>query len=226
MSKEKDYLDKIEVHRQEVELDEVSRRRTRTRGSRKQNKAPKITSLKILVVIFIFIPLSLLGYVWLFYEPEVETVTPEIDNSIVHIETNNMPSSSANVEEDEEDKNEEEQDSSNTSNEEEEQDSSNDSTSTEDVEVNKEEEQAIDKAAQEAEEKLKAEQQKAEDKTNEQSANASNGSNSKTHVVQAKDTLYSIAMKYYKDPTKVDAIKKANNLSSNSIPLGKELILP
>ena len=214
MSKEKDYLDKIEVHRQEVELDEVSRRRTRTRGSRKQNKAPKITSMKILVVIFIFIPLSLLGYVWLFYEPEVETVTPEIDNSIVHIETNNMPSSSANVEEDEEDKNEEEQDS------------SNDSTSTEDVEVNEEEEQAIDKAAQEAEEKLKAEQQMAEDKTNEQSSNASNGSNSKTHVVQAKDTLYSIAMKYYKDPTKVDAIKKANKLSSNSIPLGKELILP
>lgn len=223
MSKEKDYLDKIEVHRQEVELDEVSRRRTRTRGSRKQNKAPKITSMKILVVIFIFIPLSLLGYVWLFYEPEVETVTPEIDNSIVHIETNNMPSSSANVEEDEEDKNEEEQDSSNTSNEEEEQDSSNDSTSTEDVEVNEEEEQAIDKATQEAEEKLKEEQKKTEDKANEQS---SNGSNAKTHVVQANDTLYSIAMKYYKDPTKVDAIKKANKLSSDSIPLGKELILP
>ena len=83
MSNEKDYLDKIEEYRQEVELDEVSKTRTRTRRSRKQNNASKSPLMKILVVIFIFIPLSILGYVWFFYEPEVETVTPETDNSIV-----------------------------------------------------------------------------------------------------------------------------------------------
>ena len=218
MSKEKDYLDKIEVHRQEVELDEVSRRRTRTRSSRKQNNAPKITGMKILVVIFIFIPLSLLGYVWLFYEPEVETAAPEIDNSIVHIEKNNMPAASTSVEEDEDESEEsEEQNSSNNS--------SNDSSnaSTDDVEVNEEEEEAIDKAAAEAEQALKEQQQKEEEQANEQSSNTTNA---KTHVVQANDTLYSLAVKYYKDPTKVEAIKKANNLSSDSIPLGKELILP
>lgn len=214
MNKEKDYLDKIEVHRQEVELDEVSRRRTRTRSSRKQNNAPKITGMKILVVIFIFIPLTLLGYVWLFYEPEVKTAAPEIDNSIVHIEKNNTSASSPSVgvEEDESEKNEEQDPLDESSN-----------ASTDDVEVKEEEEQAINDAAAEAEQKLKEEQQKEEEQANEQSSNTTN---SKTHVVQANDTLFSIAMKYYKDPTKVDAIKKANNLSSDSIPLGKELILP
>ena len=89
MGKEKDYLDKIEEYRQEVELDDVSKNRTRTRRTRTQNNAPKSPLMKILVVIFIFIPLSILGYVWFFYEPEVETVTPETDNSIVKIEKNN-----------------------------------------------------------------------------------------------------------------------------------------
>ena len=214
MNKEKDYLDKIEAHRQEVELDEVSRRRTRTRSSRKQNNAPKITGIKFLVVIFIFIPLTLLGYVWLFYEPEVKTAAPEVDNTIVHIEKNDSSASSPSVgvEEDESDKNEE-QDSSN--------ESSNESSdaSTENVEVNEEEQQAIDQAAAAAEQALKEQQQQA----NQQSSNTANA---KKHLVQVNDTLYSIAMKYYKDPTKVDAIKRANNLSSDSIPLGQELILP
>ncbi len=212
MSNEKDYLDEFEVHRQEVELDEVSKRRTRTRSSRKQNNAPKSPLMKILVVIFIFIPLTLLGYVWFFYEPEIETAAPEIDSSIVHIEKNNTPAASPVVEEDkdeEEIKQNEEQDSSNTS--------------TNEIEVKEEEEQAIEQATQEAEQLLKEQQQKEEEKANEQSSNASSA---KTHVVQTNDTLYSIAMKYYKDPTKVEAIKKANNLSSDSIPLGKELILP
>jgi colicin import membrane protein len=210
MSKEKDYIDKIEVHRQEVELDEVSRRRTRTRSSRKQNKAPKSPMIKILVVIFILIPLSLLGYVWLFYEPEVEQSTEATDNSLVHIEKNNTPATSSDVEEDDEsDQNDAGQDNSNTS--------------SNDVEVDEEEEQAIAQAAAEAEKKLKEQQQKEEEEANKQSSNTSNA---KTHVVEATDTLFSIAMKYYKDPTKVDAIKKANNLSSDSIPLGKELILP
>lgn len=213
MNKEKDYLDKIEEDRQEVELDEVSRRRTRTRSSRKQNNAPKITGIKFLVVIFIFIPLTLLGYVWLFYEPEVKTAAPEVDNTIVHIEKNDSSASSPSVgvEEDESDKNEE-------------QDSSNESSdvSIDNVEVNEEEQQAIDQAAAAAEQALK-EQQQQQEQANQQSPNTANA---KKHLVQVNDTLYSIAMKYYKDPTKVDAIKRANNLSSDSIPLGQELILP
>jgi len=216
MGKEKDYLDKIEEYRQEVELDDVSKTRTRTRRTRNQNNAPKSPMMKILVVIFIFIPLSILGYVWFFYEPEVETVTPETDNSIVHIEKNNNTSSSSTntaVVEDKENKEE-------TDKKDEEQNSSN--ASSEDVEVNEEEQQAIDKATQEAEEKLK-EQQKVENKEEGQSTNSPQA---KTHVVQVNDTLFSIAMKYYKDPTKVEAIKRANNLSSDSISLGSKLILP
>lgn len=43
------------------------------------------------------------------------------------------------------------------------------------------------------------------------------------YIVKSGDTLYSIARKYN---TTVDAIKVANNLTSNVLSIGKELIIP
>lgn len=45
----------------------------------------------------------------------------------------------------------------------------------------------------------------------------------KTHTVASGDTLYSIARRYN---TTVDAIKRANNLSSNMLSIGQKLIIP
>lgn len=47
--------------------------------------------------------------------------------------------------------------------------------------------------------------------------------NETTHTVQAGDTLYSIASQY---GTTVDAIKQANNLTSNNLTIGRVLIIP
>lgn len=49
---------------------------------------------------------------------------------------------------------------------------------------------------------------------------------SKTHIVQANETLYRIAINYYKDPNAVEKIKEANGLTSNNISAGQKLILP
>ncbi len=48
----------------------------------------------------------------------------------------------------------------------------------------------------------------------------------RTHTVQSNETLYRIAMNYYNDPTAVDRIKQANNLTSNEISVGQVLVLP
>lgn len=46
------------------------------------------------------------------------------------------------------------------------------------------------------------------------------------HKVLVGDTLYSISKKYYGTGNKVDVIKKYNNLSSNTLKVGKILIIP
>lgn len=48
----------------------------------------------------------------------------------------------------------------------------------------------------------------------------------RTHTVQAGETLYRIAVNYYNDPSAVDRIKQANNLTSNEISTGQQLVLP
>ncbi|MBM7705497.1 LysM peptidoglycan-binding domain-containing protein [Chryseomicrobium aureum] len=48
----------------------------------------------------------------------------------------------------------------------------------------------------------------------------------RTHTVQAGETLYRIAVTYYNDPSAVDRIKQANNLTSNEISTGQQLVLP
>lgn len=48
----------------------------------------------------------------------------------------------------------------------------------------------------------------------------------RTHTVQAQETLYRIAMNYYNDPSAVERIQAANNLPSTDIRVGQVLILP
>lgn len=214
MNNEKDYRNKIEEHRQEVEMDDVTTRRTRSRSNKaKKQRNPLI---KILVFVFICIPLLFMAYFGLIYKPE--QATPNVDNednTAVQIEKNEPVSSGAS----DEDKEEDNEDDASTNNGQE-----NDSDSVEpDVDVSEEEKAAIAQQAEEAAKKLK----EAEEKKKAEAAQANQTDNAKTHVVQSSsDTLYSIAIKYYKDPKMVDKIKQANNLKSDSISLGQTLILP
>jgi colicin import membrane protein len=228
MSNEKDYREKIEQHRQQVEHDEVPSRRTRTRRNEKNKKQPKSPLLSILVFTFILIPLAILAYVWFIYEPKVETkVNKENENPTVQIEKNDPVSSATNEEKDkaqtekDADQNNSDADKGNQNAGSETQDGQNGT----DVEVDKEKEAEIAAAAAEAEKKLKEQKEKEEAEKKAQADKKSKAS-AKTHVVQPGDTLYSISVKYYQNGSMVEKIKAANNLKSDSIPLGKELILP
>lgn len=46
------------------------------------------------------------------------------------------------------------------------------------------------------------------------------------HKVQPGETVYRLAMKYYKSQSGIDIIKKANSLSSNEITVGQTLTIP
>ena len=226
MSNEKDYREKIEQHRQQVEHDEVPTRRTRSRRNEKNKKQAKSPLLSILVFTFILIPLFILAYVWFFYEPEVKTeVNKENENPVVQIEKNDPVSSATNEEKDKaQTEKDADQNSSNSSNGNQNAESqTQDGQNGTDVEVDKDKEAEIAAAAAEAEAKLKAQKEEAEKKAQ---ADKNAQASAKTHIVQTGDTLYSISVKYYKNGSMVEKIKAANNLKSDSIPLGKELILP
>ena len=52
---------------------------------------------------------------------------------------------------------------------------------------------------------------------------------SKTHVLQKGETLWSLAVKFYKDGSKYEKIAKANGISEkefNKLPIGKKIIIP
>jgi hypothetical protein len=56
---------------------------------------------------------------------------------------------------------------------------------------------------------------------------APNGTNSQTHVVQAGDTLWALAERYYQDGTKWTIIATANGITDpNNLPIGNSLIIP
>lgn len=71
-------------------------------------------------------------------------------------------------------------------------------------------------------------QQADEGSTNlEEQDQATQQSNGQTlHTVQPNENLYRISMKYYNDPSGVEKIMAANNLSSESISVGQTLIIP
>ncbi|MFY3792839.1 LysM peptidoglycan-binding domain-containing protein [Ureibacillus sp. MALMAid1270] len=68
MSKE-DYREKIEEHRQSIEIEKPNSRQSRSRVAKNKKPRRRDPLMTILTVIFIFIPLVILVYVWGFYKP-------------------------------------------------------------------------------------------------------------------------------------------------------------
>jgi LysM repeat protein len=58
------------------------------------------------------------------------------------------------------------------------------------------------------------------------SSQAENNVEVKHHTVQAGETLYRIAMKYYQSKSGIEIIKKANNLKNENISVGQVLTIP
>lgn len=212
MTKE-DYREKVEEHRQEIDLHNESGTKM-SRASRHQKKGKKKQSnpiMTILVVVLIFIPLTILGYVWLFYEPSAsnaDKVEGQEKEDFVVIEKKD-PSTSKDAVVDSEEK-----------------------KKTDDSEEKKAAEAEAEKKLQQEKERLAAEEvkkaaQKAKELEEKKKAEQAAKAQQKTHTVQSTDNLYRIAIKYYGNgsPANIEKIKAANNLTSDSISTGQVLVI-
>lgn len=210
-----DYQNKIEEYRKPIQIN-GDEHKPKTRSSRHTNtSAPKKTKKKrnillpILFFFFILIPVSFLIYVFAFYEPNANE-TAVYDNSELQYEQNDEDSSS------------------NTASESTDTEASEENTDSETSEESSEPEEqpvAEEKPAEEepVEEPVVEEPQKEQPEEQPVVPEPSSG---KTHVVQPGETLYRIAMNYYKSPDAVEKIKAENGLSSNEISTGQTLVLP
>ncbi|MGB5947394.1 LysM peptidoglycan-binding domain-containing protein [Paenisporosarcina sp.] len=213
-----DYQNKIEEYRKPIQINGEDHK-VKTRTSRRTNTAdPKKTKKKgnlllpILFFFFILIPVSFLIYVFAFYDPNANETTV-YDNSELQYEKNNDESPSETAGESTETEATEENTDIETSEE-----SSEPSEPKEQQEEEKPaEEEPVEEPVVEEPEK---EQQPVEEPV------VSKPNSGKTHVVQPGETLYRIAMNYYKSSDAVEDIKVANDLSSNEISTGQTLILP
>ncbi|MFL0581731.1 LysM peptidoglycan-binding domain-containing protein [Solibacillus silvestris] len=236
MTKE-DYREKVEEHRQEIDLhNESGTKMSRvSRHRKKSGKKQTNPMMTVLTVVLIFIPLVILAYVWLIYEPNTsasENVNADKkDDLVVEIQKQD-PKTQPSATNDDEEKEEKKDD--NTA----EVDEAKAKAEKEKLaaeEAKKAEARiAKEKAAKEAEEIKKAEEaqkvaaakakeQEAKKKAAQEAAKAQQ----KTHTVQSTDNLYRIALKYYGNgsPENVNKIKAANNLSSDSIATGQVLVI-
>lgn len=211
------YREKVEKHRQEIELHkEPVSKTSRVSRHRKQNvRKQKNPIMTILVVVFIFIPLSILAYVTFIFDPSASTNEKKVNeekDQLVEIHKQDPKATAANLEDDEEDSNEalkEEEEKERLA-----------------AEKAKEAEENLvdDQKAKEIEASQKVAAQKAKEQEKEKQESQAQ---QKTHTVQSTDNLYRIALKYYGNgsPAIIDKIKAANNLSSDSISAGQVLVI-
>lgn len=249
MTKE-DYREKVEEHRQEIDLHNESDTKL-SRASRHQRIGKKKQGnpiMKLLVFVLIFIPLSILGYVWLIYDPsasEAEKVAVEEkqDDVIVEFVKQDPDPAKAGADDTKEDNKDEKPAEKSAE--------KPDAAAVKESEAEKqrlaaeEAKKAEQKLAQQktakdaaeankdaaeakkAEEAQKVAAQKAKELEEKKKAEAAASGQKKTHTVTSTDNLYRIAIKYYGDgsPANIAKIKAANNLSSDSISTGQVLVI-
>lgn len=236
MTKE-DYREKVEEHRQEIDLhNESGTKMSRVSRHRKKNgKKQTNPIMTVLTVVLIFIPLVILAYVWLIYEPNTsasENVNVDKkDDLVVEIQKQDpktQPSAANDDEEKEEtnDDNNAEVDEAKAKAEKEKLAAEEAKKAEAKIAKEKAEKEAAEiKKAEEAQKvaAAKAKEQEAKKKAAQDAAKAQQ----KTHTVQSTDNLYRIALKYYGNGSAeyVNKIKAANNLSSDSISTGQVLVI-
>ncbi|MFC7685149.1 LysM peptidoglycan-binding domain-containing protein [Ureibacillus sp. GCM10028918] len=211
-----DYREKIEEHRQSIELeDQQSSRMSRSRQKgKKKKKNRKNPLLNILLFVLLGIPFALLIYVSFFYTPaDTDVAEVEENGSVVEVQKNNTVSASGNKTD--EPKIEQTEDDSTTKVNESADDKEAIVVEQADVEAEKAEQAKV-----EQEKLAKQQEQQEQQEQKEEQADAG------THTVQPNENLFRIALKYYNDASGVDKIMEANNLSSNSISVGQTLIIP
>lgn len=232
-----DYREKVEEHRQEIDLHNESEAKLSrvSRHHKKGAKKQKNPIMTVLVVIFIFIPLSILGYVLFIFDPgtkQNDVVKEDEKDQLVEIIKQDPNEVKVVESAEKDDEAEEKKDDTDAK--------ANDEAEKERLaaeEAKKAEEQKQEKAKATEEKKVKDAEsaqkvaaQKAKEQEEKKKAEAQKAAaqkEQKTHTVQSTDNLYRIALKYYGDgsPASIEKIKAANNLSSDSISTGQVLII-
>jgi len=194
-----DYQKKIDEHRQSIGQDDDS---NEMRRSRSLNKKPKKKSKNILIptvfCIFILIPVSIFIYVQFFYEADPDKAEV-VKNDTIHVETQTINNGTKEEETPE---------------------------VVEPVTPEKTEQPAEKPAVEVKEEPKEEVAEPKKEPVVVEKTEPSEVASSRTHIVKEDETLYRIAVNYYKDGNAVEKIKSANGLSSNEISVGQKLILP
>ena len=221
------YREKVEEHRQQIDLHNESEAkmsrvsRHRKKGAKK-NRNPLMT---LLVFVFIFIPLGILGYVLFIFDPGADTATTgskeaEKDQLVEILKQD--PKEVKVVESDENDNEKEDVDAEATAKEQ----AVKEKLAAEEAKKAEQQKAAEEKKVKEVEEAQKVAIEKAKEQEQKKKEETKN-TEQQTHTVQSTDNLYRIAIKYYGDGSEanIEKIKKANNLTSDSISTGQVLII-
>lgn len=230
MTKE-DYREKVEEHRQEIDLHNESSAKL-SRASRHQKKGKKKQSnpiMTLLVVVLIFIPLSILGYVWLFYEPSAsgaQTVEENKDDVVVEIVNQGQESTKDTPDDKGDEEKTDHKDKSTDADKKAEQEKER-LAAEQAKKAEQEKERLMAEEAKKAEQAQKVAAQKAKELEEKKKAEEAAKAQRKTHTVQSSDNLYRIAIKYYGNGSaaNIEKIKSANNLTTDSISTGQVLVI-
>lgn len=247
-----DYREAIEKGRQEITVHSNSApsRRAYRKTTKEKPKKNRSILLPTLFFLFILIPVTILIYVAAFYEPD-DTLTASSVNNEVSLESQAPETPEVPVASDEDEATDEQEPAVDPEKAAAEQQAkekaAEEKAAAEKLAAEKaaaekaavqREAAAKEQAQKEAAEKAQAqrEREQAEAKRQQEKAAAEQkkeqeekASASKTHTVQAGETLYRIAVNNYGASgasAGVEKIKQANGLSSNEITVGATLILP
>lgn len=250
-----DYREAIEKGRQEITVHSNSApsRRVYRKTTKEKPKKNKSILLPTLFFLFILIPVTILIYVAAFYEPD-DTLTASSVNNEVSLESQSPETPEVPVASDEDEATDEQEPAADPEAAQQQaaekaaaEKAAEEKAAAEKVAAEKaaaekaaaqREAAAKEQAQKEAAAKAQAqrEREQAEAKRQQEKATAEQkkeqeekASTSKTHTVQAGETLYRIAVNNYGASgasAGVEKIKQANGLSSNEITVGATLILP
>jgi len=241
------YRESIEKNRQEISVHSTGApsRRAQRKAVKKEPKQRKNILLPVLFFMFILIPVTILIYVAVFYEPndtlitKTETDTVSVEQNPVDPETVLVPADGeeddAAAEEAEKKAQQEAAEKEAAEKAEKEESAAKEAAAAEAKAKEAAAKEQAQKEAAAAEAKAKADAQAAEAKRQQERAAAQKEAekkadtpapSSKTHVVQPGETLYRIAVNNYGTGEAVDKIKAANGMSSNELTVGQTLVLP
>lgn len=209
----------------------------RKNKNKTQKKHSRFSLINVLLVLFTLIPIGIFAFVIISLNTSKEPITPKAEDEGFQFETSDKSDQGGVAitdKEEEEKKKAEEQKEKEALEKAEEEKKAEEARQKEAEEARKQEEQLKEEARQKEiarqkeleRQQAEKEKQQAEANKNQNNSDANQQVGGKTHTVAPGETLYRISVNYYQTGDGVEKIKQANGLSSNSISVGQNLVIP